>query len=98
MTEGSPILIRGARLIDPTTGSDTVGDLLIIDGVIHSARKNIRDGSIPPGTSVVAHPGLAVCPGLVDLHAHFREPGFEDHETIQTGVQAAARGGFTTVC
>ena len=98
MTEGSPILIRGARLIDPTTGSDTVGDLLIIDGVIHSARKNIRDGSIPPGTSVVAHPGLAVCPGFVDLHAHFREPGFEDHETIQTGVQAAARGGFTTVC
>lgn len=92
------ILIRGARIVDPSQGHDTTGDLLIVDGRISKMGAAIRNGSYPPGCAVVKGAGLVACPGFIDLHVHLREPGFEDHETIATGVQAAARGGFTTVC
>ncbi len=89
----TPILIKGARLIDPNAGTDTPGNLLLRDGTIRPA-----DSTPPAGALVVDAGGLVAAPGFIDLHAHLREPGFEDKETIATGTAAAAAGGFTTVC
>ncbi len=96
------ILIKGARLIDPADGFDAVGDLLVQDGLI-ARRGSIGKGrsaaSTPTGdTLVVDGTGMVAAPGFIDLHAHLREPGSEDKETIATGTAAAARGGFTTLC
>ena len=90
-----PILIKGGRLIDPGQGIDRVADVLIEDGLVRGVDENM---AAPPAARVIDAAGLVVCPGLIDLHCHLREPGFEDQETIATGTEAAARGGFTTVC
>ncbi len=92
------ILIRNARILDPAQGMDRSGDLLLIDGKVSRVGGPVRDGNLPPQCAIVDGAGLVVCPGFIDLHVHLREPGFEDHETIATGLDAAARGGFTTVC
>jgi len=90
-----PLLIQGGRIIDPGQGIDEIGSLLIAEGKISGLSK----GALPqPGCDVIDAQGLIVCPGLIDLHCHLRQPGFEDKETIATGSQAAARGGFTTIC
>ncbi len=91
-----PILIRRARLIDPSSNEDYVGDILLGDGAI-SATRPVIEGR-PDGCIVIDAEGLVGCPGFIDLHAHLREPGYEYKETIATGVEAAARGGFTTLC
>src|ERR1035437_7102062 len=81
--------IANARVIDPASGRDEVGNLFIDDGKIVaslSAEKKKRDAR-----------GLIACPGLVDIHVHFREPGQTHKETILTGSHAAAAGGFTSV-
>ncbi|MEE8443229.1 MAG: dihydroorotase, partial [Dehalococcoidia bacterium] len=98
MTQLESLLIQGARLIDPSAGMDQEGDLLVVEGSIQHVGAPVRDGDVPPGCRVVAGAGLVACPGFIDLHVHLREPGYEDKETIATGVQAAARGGFTTIC
>lgn len=98
MMANEPLLIRGARLIDPSTGTDMIGDILVVDGNIQRAGPAIRNGDVPSGCRVIEASGLLACPGFIDLHVHFREPGYEDKETIATGSLAAARGGFTTVC
>ena len=99
MTRGEdlrPILIRGARLIDPGRATDFTGDILLENGRIAAVAPAIESG--PDGCIVVNATGLVACPGLIDLHAHLREPGYEYKETIDTGSRAAARGGFTTIC
>ncbi len=96
------ILIRNGHIIDPSQGIDGVGDLLIEEGKI----KGVGDlGSGPgkkektkPNTRIIDAAGLYVLPGLIDMHTHLREPGFEYKETIRTGTAAAVKGGFTTVC
>jgi len=91
------LLIAGGRIIDPSQGIDTIGNLLIADGSI--ARVGRSNDALPYERYSVLHAaGMIVCPGFIDLHCHLREPGFEDKETITTGTRAAARGGFTTVC
>ena len=85
------IVVKGARIVDPAGGRDEVSDLLIENGRIAAP-----DGSTS-GAIVVDADGLVVAPGLVDLHAHLREPGREDKETIETGCRAAALGGYTAV-
>ena len=92
------LLIRGARILDPSTGMDQVGDLLVLDGRIQQVGETVRDGEMPPDCRVVPGEGLVACPGFIDLHCHLREPGYEDRETIATGSLAAALGGFTTIC
>ncbi|MDO8749764.1 MAG: dihydroorotase [Dehalococcoidia bacterium] len=77
---------------------DQEGDLLVVDGRIQQVGGVVRDGDVPPGCRVVSGAGLVAAPGFIDLHAHFREPGYEHKETVATGSMAAARGGFTTVC
>jgi dihydroorotase len=85
-------VLVGARTIDPAAGTDVVGDLAVLDGILADP------ADAPAGTPRVPADGLVVAPGLCDLHTHLREPGGEGAETIASGTRAAARGGFTTVC
>ena len=87
-------LVRGGRVIDPASGTDAVRDVLYEDGVILKVEEDITDAV----DNEIDATGCYVCPGLIDLHVHLREPGFEHKETIRTGARAAARGGFTTIC
>ena len=85
-------MIRGGRVIDPSQSIDRVADVTIVDGRIGAVGPA---GSAAGGT--IDAEGLIVCPGLIDMHVHLREPGGEDQETIETGTLAAAAGGFTSV-
>jgi dihydroorotase len=85
------IRLVGGRIIDPASGRDEIGDLLI-DGFTLVERNGSAD------VTEIDVAGYVVAPGFVDLHCHLREPGYEDKETIATGTSAAAAGGFTTVC
>ena len=87
------ILIKGGRVIDPSSGVDRVGDLLLTDGKVRRIGDHITDFD----ARIIEADGLIVCPGLIDIHVHFREPGDENEETIATGSAAAAAGGFTSV-
>lgn len=92
------LLLRGGRVLDPSQQLDTVGDVVIRNGVIEHAGAPVgeirRDGDLQE----IDCSGLIVSPGFVDVHCHLREPGREDVETIATGARAAAAGGFTAVC
>ncbi|TAN38720.1 MAG: dihydroorotase [Verrucomicrobia bacterium] len=88
------LLIKNGRLLDPVTGQETVGDLLICNGRISSPSSLLTHDS---ALSVLDATGLIIAPGLIDLHVHLREPGGEAAEDIETGSRAAARGGFTTI-
>ena len=86
------LLLVGARLVDPADGSDRVGDLAILDGLI------VDTAQLPSDATRIDAAGLVATPGLCDLHTHLREPGMERAETIASGARAAAHGGYTTVC
>src|SRR5687767_1565851 len=92
----SALLLTGGRIIDPTQGMDAVGDLLLRDGKVAALGESAR---IQSGRDVerLDVSGLVVCPGLIDLHVHLREPGQTAKETMATGTAAAARGGFTSL-
>ena len=87
------LLIKQGRLVDPVGGIGGVMDVLLEDGRVAVIGSNISE----PGAQVIDARGLTVCAGLVDMHVHLREPGFEYKETIETGAAAAARGGFTSI-
>ncbi len=93
-----PTLLVGGRVIDPANGMDGVADVLIDGGVVKAVASSIPADSLDSQTRVIHAHGLVVAPGFIDIHTHLREPGFEYKETIATGAQAAARGGFTTIC
>lgn len=88
------LLIRNGRVIDPTAGMDAVADVLLRGGVVAA----IGQGIDAPGAELFDATGCVVAPGFVDLHAHLREPGFEQKGTVATETLAALRGGFTAVC
>ncbi len=85
--------IKNGRIIDPAARRDETGDLFAVDG---SIRKSLTPAQ-KKSAEVIDANGLVVCPGLVDIHVHLREPGQTHKETIATGTRAAAAGGFTTV-
>lgn len=88
------IFIQNGRVLDPKSKTDIVMDLVIDDGKIIA----MESGSKPSQEDLVIDAtGLAVAPGLIDVHVHFRDPGLTYKEDIQTGALAAAKGGFTTV-
>ena len=97
------IWIKGGHLLDPSQGLDAVGDVLIEAGKIREINiggreRKRRNGNDLHIDRVIDAAGLLVLPGLIDMHVHLREPGFEYKETIATGTMAAVKGGFTTVC
>jgi len=102
------VLLRNGRVLDPSRGLDELTDLLIENGRVSSLPFQGRVGegsSLAPlltkeglgEVEVYDCAGLTIVPGLIDMHVHLREPGFEHKETIRTGAEAAAAGGFTTV-
>ncbi len=88
------ILIKNGRVIDPVRGVDDVLDIIIDHGQIRKLGKYQRKDEYE---RIIEAQGMIVAPGLVDVHVHFRDPGFTYKEDIQTGAKAAMRGGFTTV-
>jgi len=88
-------LFKGGRVVDPAAGRDGAFDVLVENGRILRVG---RDLPVEAGVDVVAlGPGLVLCPGLIDMHVHLREPGQEHKETVATGTAAAVAGGFTAV-
>jgi dihydroorotase len=87
------ILIRGGRIVDPSQGLDRKLDLLIQNGLVAELGDGVEGGD----AEVLDASGLVVCPGLIDVHVHMREPGGEHKETIATASAAAVAGGFTAV-
>jgi dihydroorotase len=85
------ILIKNARCVDERSKMDDVFDILIEDGII----REIKKGITAKAEHTIDAAGLYVLPGLIDVHVHFREPGYEHKETIATGIDAAINGGFT---
>jgi dihydroorotase len=95
MSAHRDVLLKGGRLVDPSSKLDGIGDLLVRDGKIESVGGTI---AAPADATVIDCSGQVVAPGFIDVHCHLREPGREDVETIATGARAAAAGGFTAVC
>ena len=85
------LVIKNGHVIDAIAGISEVTDVLVDDETVTKIGKGLA------GDETIDSTGCVVCPGLVDIHVHFREPGFESKETIESGSRAAARGGFTTV-
>ena len=88
------LLVRGGRIVDPATGTDGRRDILLEGPAIAAVGANLAAAV----DRTVDASGFVVVPGLIDMHVHLREPGYEAKETIATGARAAVRGGFTTVC
>jgi dihydroorotase len=96
----SATIICNGRVIDPANKRDEIADLCITDGKIVGSKSEIRkgqSGSDKVEIDEIDASNLIVCPGLIDMHVHLREPGFGHKETIASGARAAAVGGFTTV-
>jgi dihydroorotase len=89
------LLVKGGRVVDPASGVDDVRNIMIDRGRVEA----VESGEVPDTAfdRAIDASGLVVFPGLIDMHVHLREPGFEDKETIETGTRSAAAGGFTTV-
>ncbi|MDA8171590.1 MAG: dihydroorotase [Nitrospiraceae bacterium] len=94
------LLIINGHVIDPSRDFAGSADILIEDGRIKTFAKEgrIKENQGKPEPRVIDAAGMWVVPGLIDMHTHLREPGFEHKETIKTGALAALKGGFTTVC
>ena len=96
------ILIKGGRVIDPENHIDAIQDIWIEDGKIIKIEDPVEilgsENKAIEKFTILDADGKLVTPGLIDMHVHFREPGFEYKETIATGCKAAAHGGFTAVC
>lgn len=88
------VLLKNGKLIDYATMTDDYFDILIEDDKIKEISKNINKKS----DKVIDCTDLFIIPGMIDMHCHLREPGFEQKETIETGMKSAVKGGFTTIC
>jgi len=90
-------VIKGGRVIDPGNLDDIL-DVVIEDGNIVEIKQDALAGNESKETKIIDASGKIVAPGLIDMHVHLRDPGYEYKETIETGSRAAAFGGFTAVC
>lgn len=88
------ILLKNGNVIDYGARLNEKRDLLIEDNKIKKVSKEINEGA----DKVIDCTGLSIMPGMIDMHCHLREPGFEYKETIETGTKSAVKGGFTTIC
>src|SRR5258706_10863376 len=96
-TTRRPLALVGARLLDPASGRDEKGGLLVIDGRIADFGPELRDNSLPEGCEILRCEDHCLAPGLIDMRVQLREPGEEHMETIASGAQAAAAGGVTSM-
>jgi len=94
VTEEPSILLRNGRVIDPANGVDRRADVLIRNGSVDKIGRRLN---ATDGTEEIDATGKLVVPGLIDVHVHLRDPGFPEKETVQTGCESAAAGGFTAV-
>ncbi len=94
------LIIKSGLIIDPACSIEKTADLIIEKGKIVASGTGLAslNNDDKENTEVIDAQGMIVAPGFIDMHCHLREPGFEDKETIKTGCQAAAAGGFTTIC
>jgi dihydroorotase len=92
-----PLLITNARLIDPESGLDQIGGILCVEGSIADFGAHMNLDNAPEFVQHIDAKGQVLCPGLLDIQVHLREPGFEHKETIATATKSAAAGGVTTV-
>ncbi len=98
-TPSIPLILRGGRVLDPSSGLDETADVVIEAGRIRAVGRDAGAAfSSNENVRVVDVQGSWVCPGFVDLHVHLREPGEEYKEDIASGLSAAAAGGFVAVC
>lgn len=88
------LLIKNGIVVDPANNLEEKLDILISDNKIEKVEKNISEKN----AEIIDASGLVVMPGFIDMHVHFREPGYEYKETIESGSRAAVKGGYTTVC
>ena len=93
------MIIKNGRIIDPANNLDAIGDIYVKDGIITNViiKDNMSDNLDISDEEIIDATGLVVMPGFIDVHSHFRDPGFEYKEDIFTGAKAAAAGGYTTV-
>ncbi len=93
------MIIKNGRIIDPANQTDAIGDIFIKDGIITNViiKDDMSDNVDISDEEIIDATGLVVMPGFIDVHSHFRDPGFEYKEDIYTGAKAAAAGGYTTV-
>ncbi|QDH13718.1 dihydroorotase [Formicincola oecophyllae] len=89
------LFFKNVRLVDPASGRDGLGTLLVENGLIKAL--DVDEGNVPPHAEIIDGQGWVLCPGLVDFRASLCEPGFEYRETLQSGSQAAVAGGVTTM-
>jgi dihydroorotase len=87
------LLLKGGRVVDPRQNMDSVADVLVENGKIARIEKDITE----EGARVIDVSNMLVVPGLIDMHVHLREPGFEYKETIETGSTSAVAGGFSSI-
>ena len=88
------IIIKNGRILNPADSMDTVADLLVEDGRVARIAPMIVDTE---ADQIIDAAGCYVMPGFIDMHVHLRDPGQTQKETIDTGIEAAANGGFTTI-
>ncbi|HTZ39385.1 MAG TPA: dihydroorotase [Syntrophales bacterium] len=95
------VLLKGGRVIDPSQKMDDVLDVLVENGKVAAVGRNLGDDGKgkkkDPGLTILELKGKLVVPGLIDIHTHLREPGYEYKETVESGCQAAVAGGFTSI-
>lgn len=92
------LLVTNARILDPAQKLDTLGALLVVEGVVTAIGPDAERDPMTAGAEVLDAGGKLLMPGFIDLHVHFREPGQTRKESIETGSRAAVAGGFTAVC
>lgn len=88
------LLLKNGRVIDYASNVDKKMDILIDNNIIIKLAENIESTA----DKIINCDGLSIIPGMIDMHCHLREPGFEYKETIETGAKSAVKGGFTTIC
>ncbi|MEM8779227.1 MAG: dihydroorotase [Cyanobacteria bacterium P01_G01_bin.49] len=93
MITSSPTLIRQIRVIDPVANSNSIKDILIVNGIIQAIEAHLD--TIPSETEIIEGKGLILGPGLMDMYSYSGEPGHEERETLDTLIQSAIAGGFT---
>ncbi len=87
------LLIKNGRVVDPSSATDKILDVLIVKGKIVDLKSKILNS----GAKIIDASGMVVAPGFIDMHVHLREPGYEEKEDLSSGALAAAHGGFTSI-